>query len=52
MIVHIEFKNGKHKFIPLSENVEVKEYHIIVHTEVGTEIELRSNVEKISITEV
>lgn len=48
MIVHIEFKDGRHKYIPLAETIELKEYHLIIHTTEGTEIETRSGIEKVS----
>lgn len=49
MVIHIEFNSGKHKYIPLAESVEVKEMHVVIFTETGTELELRSNIRRLSI---
>ena len=52
MIVHIEYNSGKHKYIPLATDLNIREQHIVVFTETGTELLLRAQVKKISIVGV
>ena len=49
MIVNLSFKNGDQKIFPLVDDFQIKEYHIVITTDHGVELELRCNIDKIRI---
>lgn len=52
MIISIEYNSGKRKFIPLATDLNIREEHIVVFTETGTELLLRAQVKEIKIVGV
>ena len=52
MIVSIKYKSGKFKFIPLATDLNIREQHVVVFTETGSELFLRDQVDEIKIVGV
>lgn len=53
MIVNIEYHSGKHRIVPLVEEMQIKEMHVILFQATGeTVLELRDKVEKLTIVGV
>lgn len=52
MIVSIKYKSGKFKFIPLATDLNIREQHVVVFTEIGSELFLRDQVDEIKIVGV